>query len=84
MAQQFSGTPQIKTRTALLIFVKGSSAPIVLYVENPQATYEEIQQLIKGQSLTTTIEKEGNGPIKKVTIHSSQISAVALQDEQYV
>lgn len=83
MATQFSGTPQIKTRTALLIFIKGSSAPVVLYVENPQALYEEIQQLIKTQS-STVVEKEGNGPIKKITLHASQISAVALQDEQYV
>jgi len=83
MATQFSGTPQVKTRTALLIFVKGSSAPIVLYVENPQATYEEIQQLIKAPT-TAIYEKEGTGPIKKVSLHSTQISAVALQDEQYV
>lgn len=83
MATQFSGTPQIKTRTAVLIFIKGSSAPVVLYVENPQAVYEEFQQLLKGQS-STLVEKEGTGPIKKLTVHSSQISAVALQDEQYV
>jgi len=83
MATQFSGTPQVKTRTALLIFIKGSSAPLVLYVENPQGTYEELQQLIKG-TMSTVIEKEGTGPIKKVTFHSNQISAVALQDEQYV
>lgn len=83
MAQQFSGTPQIKTRTAVLIFIKGSAAPVVLYVENPQALYEEIQQLIKTQS-PTLIEKEGTGPIKKVSVFANQISAVALQDEQYV
>lgn len=83
MAQQFSGTPQIKTRTTVLIFIKGSSAPVVLYVENPQALYEELQQLLKGQ-ISTLVEKEGTGPIKKVTVHSNQISAVALQDEQYV
>lgn len=83
MATQFSGTPQFKTRTALLIFIKGSSAPVVLYVENPQAMYEELQQVIKGQT-SSIIEKEATGPIKKLTFHASQISAVALQDEQYV
>ena len=83
MTTQFTGTPQIKTRTALLIFIKGSSAPIVLYVENPQATYDELQQLIKGHA-GTVIEKDATGPIKKITLHSSQISAVALQEEQYV
>lgn len=83
MATQFSGTPQIKTRTALLIFIKGSSAPVVLYVENPTAVYEELQQLLKSQT-STIIEKEATGPIKKLTFNSNQISAVALQDEQYV
>lgn len=83
MAQQFSGTPQIKTRTAVLIFIKGSSAPVVLYVENPQAVYEEFQQFLKNQS-STLVEKEGTGPIKKLSVYSNQISAVALQDEQYV
>lgn len=82
MAQQFS-TPQVKTRTALLIFLKGSSAPVVLYTENPQASYEEFQQLIKTQS-PVLIEKEATGPIKKVSLIPNQISAVALQDEQYV
>lgn len=82
MAQQYS-TPQIKTRTALLLFIKGSSAPVVLYVENPQETYKEIQQLIKTPS-TTLIEKEGSGPIKRVSVQANQISAVALQEEQYV
>ena len=82
MAQQYS-TPQIKTRTALLLFIKGSSAPVVLYVENPQETYKEIQQLLKMPS-TTLIEKEGSGPIKRVSVQANQISAVALQEEQYV
>lgn len=82
MSTQFT-TPQIKTRTALLIFVKGSSAPIVLYVDGPQAVYEELQHLIKAQS-SALVEKEGNGPIKKLTVQASQISAVALQEEQYV
>lgn len=83
MSTQFSGTPQVKTRTALLVFIKGSSAPIVLYLENPQAAYEEIQQLVKTQS-ATLIEKEASGPIKKVSFLANQVSAVALQDEQYV
>jgi hypothetical protein len=82
MASQFS-TPQVKIRTALLIFIKGSSAPVVLYVENPQASYDEIQQLIKTPS-SVIYEKECSGPIKKVSVQVSQISAVALQDEQYV
>ncbi len=82
MASQFS-TPQVKTRTALLVFIKGASAPVVLYVENPQAVYEEIQQILKAPSVAL-YEKEANGPIKKLSVQANQISAVALQDEQYV
>lgn len=83
MAQQFSGTPQIKTRTAVLLFIKGAAAPVVLYVENPQALYEEIQQLLRSPGVSV-IEKEANGPIRKISFLPSQISAVSLQDEQYV
>lgn len=83
MATQFGGTPQIKTRTALLIFIKGSSAPVVLYVENPQVIYDELQQLVKSQS-PTLIEKEAVGPIKRISFMANQVSAVALQEEQYV
>ena len=84
MAQpQFTQTPHIKTRTAVLVFVKGSSAPIVLYVENPEALYDELQQVLKTPS-AGLIEKTANGPIKKVSIQVSQIAAVAMQDEQYV
>lgn len=83
MATQFGGAPHVKTRTALIIFIKGSSAPVVLYLDNPQAVYDEIQQLIKSQS-ATLIEKEAIGPIKKISLMANQISAVALQEEQYV
>ncbi|MBP7212024.1 hypothetical protein KBA27_04240 [bacterium] len=83
MANQFTGTPQIKTRTAVLVFVKGASAPVVLYVENPQELFDEIQQLIKTPS-GTIIDKTANGPIRRFCVPASQISAVAMQDEQYV
>ena len=84
MPQPFS-QPQFKTRTAFLLFIKGSAAPLVLYFENPQAVYEEFTQLIKTSSATAKlIEKETIGPIKKFSVVSNQISAVALQDEQYV
>ena len=82
MAQQYN--PQnVKTRTAVLVFIKGSSAPLVLYVENPQDLYTELNQAIKSTS-TTVIEKETLGPIKKVSFISNQISAVAMQEEQYI
>ena len=39
MAQQFP--PQFKSRLALLVFLKGAAAPMVLYFENPKAEYED-------------------------------------------
>ena len=82
MAQQFN--PQnIKTRISVLVFIKGSAAPLVLYVENPQDLYNEICQAMKSAS-ASFIEKETTGPLKKVCFASNQIAAVATQEEQYV
>lgn len=83
MTQPFS-QPQFKTRTAILLFLKGSAAPLVLYFENPQAVYDEFTQIIKTSSTTTKlIEKETIGPIKKFCVASNQISAIAMQEEAY-
>lgn len=82
MTQQF--TPQqIKTRTALIVFLKSSTAPVVLYVEKPQEVYDELKQIVKSGT-NVLIEKDTQGPLKKVCIMSNQISGIALQDEQYV
>ncbi len=82
MAQQFN--PQnVKTRTSVLVFIKGSTAPLVLYVENPQDLYTELTQAMKS-STATFIEKETTGPLKKVCFVSNQIAALAMQEEQYV
>ena len=75
---------QYKTRTAVVLFIKGAVTPIVLYFENPQAEYEEFLNYFKTSSHTgKIIEKETIGPIKKFAIMSNQIAAVALQEEQY-
>jgi len=81
MAQQFN--PQnIKKRTSILVFIKGSTAPLVLYVDNAQELYEELQQAMKSAT-AKFIEKETQGPLKKVSFLSNQIAALALQEEQY-
>ena len=82
MAQQFN-QQNIKTRTSVLVFIKGSTAPLVLYVENPQELYTELTQAMKSAT-ATFIEKETNGPLKKVSFVSNQIAAIAMQEEQYV
>ena len=84
MPQPFSQGP-MKKRTAVLVFLKGTTAPLVLYVDNPIAVYEELAQVLKVNSPTPKlIEKNTNGPIRKVCIQSTSICAVALQDEQYM
>ena len=58
MAQQFP-PQQYKTRLALLVFLKGASAPMVLYFEDPKAVFDEILPLIRVQSsVGKLIEKD--------------------------
>ena len=83
MAQPFS-QQQIKTRVSVLVFLKGNAAPIVLYVENPQELYAELLSYLKMPANVKLLEKETVGPIKKISFMSNQISAVAMQEEQYV
>lgn len=82
MAQQFNAQ-NIKKRTSVLVFLKGSTAPLVLYVENPEELYAELQQAMKSTT-AALIEKETQGPLKKVCFISNQIAAVAVQEEQFV
>lgn len=82
MAQQYT-TQNVKIRTSVLVFIKGSSAPIVLYVEKPLEFYEELQQMMT-KPTPILVEKETQGPIKKVCFQSNQVVGIALQDEQYV
>lgn len=82
MAQQFNAQ-NIKKRVSVLVFIKGSTAPLVLYVENPEELYSELKQTIKSPT-TVLIEKETQGPLKKVSFISNQVAALALQEEQYV
>ncbi len=83
MPQPFS-QQQIKTRFSVLVFLKGNAAPIVLYVEKPQELYEELLSYLKMPTTIKLLEKETVGPIKKISFMSNQISAVAIQEEQYV
>lgn len=82
MAQQFNAQ-NIKKRTSVLVFLKGSTAPLVLYVENPQDLYTELNQAMKSTA-AVLIEKETTGPLKKVSFISNQIAALAMQEEQFV
>ena len=81
MAQQFN--PQnIKKRTSVLVFIKGSTAPLVLYVENAEELYNELLSAMKSAT-PKLIEKETSGPLKKTAFVSNQIAALAIQEEQF-
>ncbi len=82
MAQQFNNQ-NVKKRQSLLVFLKSSSTPIVMYVEDVEDFYNELLKTMKS-GVATVIEKEMQGPIKKVSFISSQIASIAIQEEQYV
>ena len=84
MVQQFQNHGQMKKRHSVLVFLKGATAPLVLYFENPFAVYEELTQVVKTPVPSRIIEKETIGPLKKVCINSSEVCSVALQEEQYM
>lgn len=85
MAQQYNNpnAQNIKKRYAVLVFIKGSTAPLVLYVKEPMALYEDLVHKMQ-EPKPLYIEEETEGPIKRVCFISNQISAVAIQEEQYV
>jgi len=87
MAQQFNpqglNAQNIKKRYAVLVFLKGCTAPLVLYVKDPQTLYKELIEKMQSPN-AVLIEKETEGPIKRTCFISNQIAAVAVQEEQYM
>ena len=87
MAQQFNpqgiNTQNIKKRYAVLVFIKGSTAPLVLYVKDYQGLYQELAERMQSPN-SVMIEKESERPIKRVSFLSNQIAAIAIQEEQYM
>ncbi len=69
MAQQFNpqgmNAQNIKKRYAVLVFIKGSTAPLVLYVQDYQALYQELSERMISPN-AVLIKKETEGPLKEV------------------
>ncbi len=84
MTQQQFNNQQLKQKTAFIVFVKGSIAPVVLYLNDPIKVYENVQSLIRNPQAPRVFEIEANGPVKKVTFVTSEITGCALQDEMYI
>lgn len=74
---------KIQTRTAVLVFVRDVSTPMVLYFDNAQKVYDDLKALINSTEIRM-VEFEPIGPIKKAAILSDRIVSVALQEEQYL
>jgi len=74
---------QIKTRKALLVFLKVVAPPIVLYVDNPDETYAEIVAIIENANarVPKMVYQMGKGPLKKLAVLDTQIAGVAIQEE---
>ena len=87
MAQQFNpqgmNAQNIKKRYAVLVFIKGSTAPLVWYVQDYQALYQELSERMVSPN-AVLIKKETEGPLKEVCFVSNQIAALAIQEEQYL
>lgn len=82
--QNQQNNQNIQTKTSLLIFLKGSVAPIVLYLENPVKVYEDIKIILKNTEAPKMIELEAIGPLKKISLSTIEISGLALQEEKYM
>lgn len=79
--QQPQYQQQVKARKALLLFIKNVATPVILYFDNPDAEYQNIQQIIAKPSVGKLLELKPKGPIKTFSVIDSQICAVALQEE---
>ncbi len=86
MTQHFQNQQQIKTRKAVLVLMKHSAPPLVLYVDEPEELYEDLKTAIKSanQSMPKLIEKQAKGPVKNFVVLDTQLAGVALQEENYL
>lgn len=77
-----SGLPA-HLQVAVLVFMKSLATPLVLYADNANQLYEEMQRIIRAANPQSPklIEKQGVGPLKKVSFLDTEISGVALQLE---
>jgi hypothetical protein len=76
---------KVKTRRPVLIFLKMVGPPLVLYVDDTEAVYDELKQIMQNASEQSPklIEKTGKGPLKKLAVLDVQIAGVAIQEEPY-
>lgn len=84
MSKQYTNSQPVNKKVAFIVFIKGSIAPVVLYLDNPAQVYENVQEIIRNPQAPRVFEIEANGPIKKVTLVTSEVTGCALQEEVYI
>lgn len=84
MSQQFNNPQSLNKKVAFVVFVKGSIAPIVLYLDDPAKVYENVQNIIRNPQAPKVFEIDANGPIKKVTLVTAEVTGCALQEEVHI
>ena len=82
MAQQ-TVENNVQVRTAVLVFCRDMSSPMVLYFDNAEEIYQQVRALMDSSDIKV-VEFEPIGPIKKATVSSDRIVGVALQEERYL
>jgi hypothetical protein len=83
--QSYQQSKQIQTRRPVLIFLKQVGPPIVLYVDDSEALYNELKQVIANVSSSSPklIEKTAKGPVKKLCVLDTQIAGIVIQEEAF-
>lgn len=83
MSTSNSGSLPPNMQISVLVFMKSLATPLVLYADNANQLYDEIKQLIKSANAQSPklVEKQGAGPLKKVSFLDTEISGVAMQLE---
>ena len=76
----------LSSRLAVLVLMKHSAPPLVLYVDEPEALYEELKTAIKSanNAMPKLIEKQAKGPVKNFSVLDTQLAGVAIQEETYM
>jgi hypothetical protein len=83
MSSSSSSTLPPNMQVSVLVFMKSLATPLVLYADNANQLYEEMKQLIRSANVQAPklIEKQGVGPLKKVSFLDTEVSGVAVQLE---
>ncbi|MDX2085305.1 MAG: hypothetical protein SFZ03_07950 [Candidatus Melainabacteria bacterium] len=66
---------------SVLVFLKSLATPVVLYADSPTQLYDELREaiLVANPAQPKLLEKNGAGPLKKVSFLDTELAGVAMQ-----